>query len=929
MILYVTGVIVGRGHELQRVQAVLEHAHHAPTAVILDGPAGIGKTTLWRAVTEWASAMGFLVLTTTGAAAEVALAWTGLADLLAGIDDAVLAGLPALHGRALAAVNTGEAVPGGDERLVATAFRGAIDALCRERPVLIAVDDAQWLDEATKLVLGFAVRRLSGPVGVLAAYRSGEPGSHDQSWATPRDPDALSRMTLGPMSLGALHAVVAARHGVTPARPTMVRIHTLSDGNPFYALELARGLREHPGTDLAVLPPTLARLVGERIGDLDSVTAEAAVTVATAAEPTVELIAAAIGRRPAEVVDILQHLESRGMLAFDGHRIRFTHPLIASAIIAKADPTVHRHAHRRLAAVVDNPELRARHLALSSPHGDPETLAALDRAAETAAARGAYSASAELVGLAIGLGGDSEARRLRGAEYHFRAGALDDAEALISPIVETLPAGLFRALGFMLLGGIRGYRDGLASAAGVLQRAVAEAAEYPALRTQALLLLALATGIGGDMAACVAHARQARHDADETGIATLRSQALALWVHVSFMYGLGTDTEALQTALAIEDPETTVPATLQPTAVYAVNCAWTGRLDDARTAMNEVARRCAERGSEVDVVWAAEHLTTIDLALGRYHDAQQTAAEMLERARQVDAQLSLISAHTAVANVAAHRGDRELTRTAAHRAIELATAAQLTYLIRPATMSIAFADVSAGDYPAALQTLQPLLDTFDPAHDTEIVAGAYLPDAVEALTALGRPGEAERLVAALEASGAVHDRPWMLATGARCRALVAAAHGDLDGAFHHAERAMAYHDRLPMPFERARTQLLLGQLLRRRRRAQAAHHALGEAAAVFAEIGSPLWAARAQSELDRLSARSAGGALTGAERQVAEIAAAGMSNKEIAATLYLSPKTVEMYLSNAYRKLGIRSRAQLAGQLNLTAGQTTAPSATM
>src|SRR5690349_11536084 len=218
MILYVTGVIVGRGHELQRVQAVLEHAHHAPTAVILDGPAGIGKTTLWRAVTEWASAMGFLVLTTTGAAAEVALAWTGLADLLAGIEDAVLAGLPTLHGRALAAVSTGEAVPGGDERLVATAFRGAIDALCRERPVLIAVDDAQWLDEATKLVLGFAVRRLSGPVGVLAAYRSGEPGSHDQSWATPRDPDALSRMTLGPMSLGALHAVVAARHGVTPAR---------------------------------------------------------------------------------------------------------------------------------------------------------------------------------------------------------------------------------------------------------------------------------------------------------------------------------------------------------------------------------------------------------------------------------------------------------------------------------------------------------------------------------------------------------------------------------------------------------------------------------------------------------------------------------------------------------------------------------------
>ncbi|WP_445168018.1 AAA family ATPase [Mycolicibacterium sp. Dal123E01] len=926
------GGIVGRSHELQRVEAVLQQARHAPTALIIEGQAGIGKTTVWRAAVELARAAGFVVLTTTGAAAEAALAWAGLADLLAGIDDSVLAGLPALHQRALGAVSTGEAGPGGDERLVATAFRAVIDALSRQHPVLIAVDDAQWLDEATKLVLGFAVRRLSGPVGVLAAYRSGEPGSHDQPWLVPRDPDAVSRVTVGPMSLGALHAVIAARHGVTPPRPTMVRVHTLSEGNPFYALELARGLREQPGADLAVLPPPLARLLGERIGHLGPLTTQAAVTAATAAEPTVELIAAAIGQHPTELVDILQPLESRGVLAFDGHRIRFTHPLIASAIIADADPAAQRHAHRRLANVVDNPELRARHLALGTPFGDPETLAALDSAAETASARGAYSAAAELIGLAIGLGGDTGSRRLRGAEFHFRAGALDDAEALIAPIIETLPAGLFRALGYIILGSVRGYRDGMVKAAGVLQRAVDEAADYPALRTQSLLLLALATGLGGDMATCVAHARQARRDADQTGIAALRSQALALWVHVSFMHGLDTDTEALQTALEIEDPESTAPATLQPTAVYALNCAWTGRLDDARTAMSEVARRCAERGNEVDVVWAAEQLTVIDLAQGRYLDAQRTAAEALERARQVDAQLPLISAHTSVASAAAYRGDLEVTHTAARQAIDIATSAGLTFLVRPALTSLAFVQVSAGDYAEALQTLQPLLDTFDPAHDTEIMTGAYLPDAVEALTAVGRADEAEPLVAALETNGALLDRHWMLAVGARCRALIAAAGGDLDGAYRYAEQAMAHHDQLPMPFERARTQLLIGQLLRRRRRAQAAHDALRQAAAVFTEIGSPLWAARTQGELDRLAARSLGGTLTGAERQVAENAAAGLSNKQIAATLYLSPKTVEMYLSNAYRKLGIRSRAQLAGrlrELSLTVAQTAVPPATM
>ncbi|MBB3748571.1 DNA-binding CsgD family transcriptional regulator [Mycolicibacterium sp. BK634] len=916
MILCVAGVIVGRSDELRAMQAMLDRARHAPTALILDGPAGIGKTTLLRATAQRANASEFLVLTTTGAAAEVGLAWTALADLLGRIDKTVLAGLPALHQRALSAVSTGEAGPGGDERLVATAFRAALEAVCRRQPVLLVVDDAHWVDEASKLALGFAVRRLSGPVGVLAAYRSGEPGSRDQSWLSLPNSDSVSRLTMGPLSLGALYEVIADRDGAAPPRPTMIRIHTLSGGNPFYALELARGLHAHPGADLTVLPATLTRLiVGERIGDLDPVTAQAAVTVAIAAEPTVEMVAAATGHCPTALVAILQPLESRGVLAFAGHHIRFTHPLIASALATDADPAVRRHAHRRLADIVDNPELRARHLALSTPHGDPDTLTALDRGAETAAARGAYSAAAELVGLAIRLGGDTESRRLRGAEFHFRAGALDDAEALIAPVVETFPPGLVRALGFMILGGVRGYRDGMVSAAGVLQRAVAEAAEYPVLRTQALMLLALASGLSDDMAACVDHARQARADADKTGIAALRSQALALWVHVSFMYGLGTDTAALQAALEIEDREATVPATLQPTAVYALNCAWTGRLDDARAAMNEVVRRCAERGSEVDMIWAAEQLTMIDIGRGRYLDAQQTATEALDRARQLDAQLPLISAHTAVASAAAYQGDVDVTLAAASRAIETATAAGLSYLVRPALMSVAFAQVSAGDYAAALHSMKPLLDTFDPHHDSEIMAGAYIPDAVEALTSLGRTAEAEPLVAALETNGAHRDRPWMLAVGARCRALVAAAAGDLDGAYRHAEAALTHHERLPMPFERARTQLLLGQLLRRRRRTKAAIEAVRGAAAAFDEIGSPLWAARAQRELDRLAPRSVG-ALTGAECQVAEKAASGLSNKQIAAAMYLSPKTVEMYLSNAYRKLGIRSRAQLAGRLH-------------
>jgi DNA-binding CsgD family transcriptional regulator len=187
---------------------------------------------------------------------------------------------------------------------------------------------------------------------------------------------------------------------------------------------------------------------------------------------------------------------------------------------------------------------------------------------------------------------------------------------------------------------------------------------------------------------------------------------------------------------------------------------------------------------------------------------------------------------------------------------------------------------------------------------------------VESLVALGRAADAEPLIAALEANGARLDRPWMLAVGARCRAMMLSDGGELDAAEGAARRAMVEHDRLPMPFEKARTQLLLGQILRRRRQKQAAIDCCTEALAAFERIGTPLWAARARTDLNRVRGTSAGtSALTPAERRVAERAAEGMSNREIAAELFISVKTVETSLSSAYRKLGIRSRSQLFSSL--------------
>lgn len=909
------GVMIGRERELQMVAAVLEQATGSPAALIIDGDAGIGKTTLCRAAADTATNRGFSVFTTSGAAAEISLAWAGLADLLSGMDDRFLDELSALHQKALRSIMTGDAASGGDERLVASAFRAALETHSRQRPVLIVVDDAQWLDDSSRLVIGFAVRRLRGPVAVLVAYRSGESGNHDWSWAKPADPQALTRMTLGPLGLSDMQAMVEAHTPSPLPRPALERIHRLSAGNPFYALELARTLGEKGDAGLGALPPTLATLIQDRIGELDTTTAAIMTTIAAAFEPTIDLVASATERDPNDLVGRLQPLEKRGIVTFDGLRIKFTHPLIASGVLAATDTSELHRIHRRLADVVTQPESRARHLAMSATHADPETCAALDAAAEGAAARAAFSTAAELVVLAINLGGDDQMRRLRAAEYHFRAGALDDAEALVAPIIDDLPPGFLRAVGLMLLAAVRGYREGIASTIELFRRAVSEAEGMLPLRTQALLLLSLATGIGGDMATCIQLAREARTDADATGLPELKSQALSLWAHVSFMFGLGVDTEALRAALDLEDHQTDAPVMLRPTPVYALNCAWTGRLEEARSSMTDVWQRCEERGSELDALWATEQLTWIDIAMGRYDDAERWAAEALGRARLIGGQLPFITAHTAIAQVAAYRGRVEDASTAADLASANAVTAGLGYLADPPLMSLAFAEVSRGDYESALQTLKPLLENFDCSHGTEIMAGAWIPDAVEALTSTGRAADAESLVTSLEHNGARHDRPWMLAMGARCRALVLAAGGDLDAALTHAEDALRHHDRLPMPFERARTQLLLGQLQRRRRRISGARDNLTRAAATFDEIGSPLWAERAHRELSRMTAGTVGTALSGAERQVAEQAAAGQSNKQIAAALFISEKTVEMHLSNVYRKFGIRSRAQLADRL--------------
>jgi DNA-binding CsgD family transcriptional regulator len=284
----------------------------------------------------------------------------------------------------------------------------------------------------------------------------------------------------------------------------------------------------------------------------------------------------------------------------------------------------------------------------------------------------------------------------------------------------------------------------------------------------------------------------------------------------------------------------------------------------------------------------------------------------MERAQQLGGDHMHVIAMTVRAAVAAYTGRDPEAREAAHAAIDLARRCGSPRLADWASISLGFLEVSLGNHAQALTILQPLVSRFDVVPGTEIITVGYIPDAVEAMVALGRHADAEPLIKALETNGRRLDRPWMLAIGARCRSMSLAAQGHVEAAHRMAQQAIAEHERLPMPFERARTQVLLGQLQRRKRQKEAAQATLNDALNAFEQLGTPLWADRARAELARTNvAPSRDLALTPSEQRVAELAASGMTNRDVAAALFITPKTVEANLARVYRKLGIRSRAEL------------------
>lgn len=904
--------ILRRSTESRAVHDFLSSTERQPTGLIVEGEAGIGKTTIWLETIDQARDRGFRVLSARVGQAESVLAYAALADLLSAVDPETIAGLPDVQRLAIDRVllRAGGDGPATDQHAVAAAFAAVLRFMSEDAPLLVAIDDVQWLDPSSKAVLAFAARRLDSRIGVLATERCDPDCGDAMTWLQLARPGGIERIRVGHLSLGGLHALISARLGRTFPRPTMVRIAEISGGNPFYALELAHAM--HAGSTRAQphLPSTLAELMRLRIGSLDGPAGDALLAAACMANPTVEMLSDVLGMSADDTADLLDEAEVKGILAIDGNSVRFSHPLLAQSVYTEAKPARRRAMHRRLSETVVLPELKARHMALASASADAETLKALDNAADVARDRGAPAAAAELLELAISLGGDSASRRVRAAKYHFKAGDAERAGVLLDQTIGELKPGPLRGTALSLRAAIHLYDDDYSRGASLLRQAMSDADSTPALKAHILMSLAITDVIAGEFENSLARAREAVEIAEESDSPLLQSQALAHFVNMHFQSGRGLDEKCLQRALDLENARDDAPTAFSASTINALSNALTGQLNVARRQMAAVRERCVERGAETDLTTMTGYSTLIEIWRGCFAEAAALAEDTVERAQQVGGPRAIALAARAL--VAAYAGREQDARADANDALRIVEQCRTPRLGELATTALGLLEVSLGRHKEALAVLRPLLDRYPMVPSTEILNATFVPDAVEALVALGRYDEAEPLIDKLERNGEALNRHWMLAISARCRAMVQAARGDIAAADRSIRSALAEHEKLAMPFELARTQLLAGQLERRQRQKEAATTMLREALAAFERMGAALWADRARAELARVNVSPTRDmSLTQTERRVAELAAEGNTNRDIASALFVSPKTVEAHLARIYRKLKINSRAEL------------------
>jgi DNA-binding NarL/FixJ family response regulator len=906
--------VVGREEELSRLHGFVDGIAEGACGMVIRGEAGIGKTSLWRAGVDAAEQMGIRVLVTRCAEAEMPFALGGIADLL----DTALADIGdelAEPQRSALAVAVGLEVPedGTPGRIaLPRAFLACLRTLAGHCPLLVAIDDVQWLDPPSVRILAFAARRFGdAPIGVLVSQRG---DAADPLNLRNAFDDRYAELRVGSLSVGALHHLIRTRLGLRISRPSLARVHEASGGNPMFALELAQ-VAASAGAPLPV-PSSLEELVSARVAALPPEVMPLLAAVAAVERPTLTLMEAVIDDAH-RLVDAAA-LSGAVTVGADGF-IRFTHPLLASSAYAAVPAAARQALHARLAITGSDTEERARHVALSTFEPDAKAAALLDEAAARARSRGAPDAAATLARHAIRLtpGAEVAAREERAvtvATYLMDAAQMASAGAVLDELLAGGITGTRRARALLLRTLVE---SDLLEGERFATEALHHASDDPALRARVLLTLGTTPAQHGDFGGIESIVDEALAIAEEVGDPVLLAAALQCAAMVADVAGRP-EPSLIERAVALAGDHPPLQGFSSPRFVLAKLKLPAGDLAGARELLEaelEITRRWGHEDLTQRVLGS---LFDLEFQVGKWERAQQHLETYWRLA--FDGEYRLNAAHVGrrQALLAAVRGRDDEARRLALETIKSGDEFHFPWLAGVGHWVLGFLALSLGEPASAWEELRFLRETSELADGAEPIQHglAMLPDAVEAAVAVDRLEEAERLTSSLEDHARARKHQWAALAVQRSRALLLLARGESQAALVAAETAASGFEASGFPLDRGRALLVAGECLRRLGERRRAAERLQTAKGVFSELGAAHWLQRAENELRRANPRPRRDReLTDAERRVAALVAGGRTNREVAAQLFTTVGTVEVHLTRIYRKLGVRSRTDLARQV--------------
>ena len=913
--------LVGRDEAVARVLAGVQPPYIDAQAVLIEGPAGIGKTSLLRAGVARAETAGATVLYARPVETEANYAYATLGDLLGPHLVSIDVRLPEGHRAVLRLALSNDDGPAPDDGVpeeapdaqrVAVAVLAAFRALAARGALLIAIDDAPWADPASRDALAFTMRRLAGlPVRLLIAQRGDIPGGPPPfGLADAARPILLERLWLEPLSMGALHQLLRSATDYSFARPTLLRIQELSGGNPFYALELARalvasGTAVRPGQGLP-MPPSLRGLVGAHLDRVPASTRRLLLTVALSTKPTMGLLEAANG--PATRT-LLEPAIDAGLICVEGPTVTFDHPLYASTLVAEASADEVRAVHASLGhAAAEDPEARARHLALASEGPDAGVASSLARAAARARGRGAPAMAGELADMAVErtppAGRERSERALAAAEAWFAAGDLPATRNRAGALIPSV-RGSLRARALLLMGLCARYTGTAPEAVAELLPALSFARnDRPLL---GLLHFYLAVFRDFDIAEARKHSASAARLLEGTPDRGHLAAALLQTFHWTVTLGRRPPMALLARGLEVETEGPLTDRLTSPGMWWA----GIGRLDLARERFQHMLEFDLIDGQYSNVANLRTRLAEVELWSDDWSAARRHAVGAVEASLETGGGASEMALR-ALALVDACEGSLERAQAAATDGTERTERSGSDVVAAAWLQVTALVAASRGDAAAIEEATGRAWRHLGRAGYVEPMRLDPTPERIEALAMLGRLDEARVELAGLEARNRRVAKPWAAAAIVRGRARIAIADGDIEAAISATSTAAAGPPTGWSRFDVGRVLLVRGEALRHARSRRDADEVLGRAHAIFRDLGAAVWADRAWAEQARLGLiRSSALALTPTEARVARLAGDGLSTREVAAEMGISPRTVDTHLASLYGKLGVTSRAEL------------------